>query len=100
MTDSIIDSIKSNGKVNINELSKKQVIALMNLWDTNFAKKENTYFTWMLKRCYKSTPWNENAPMLYIHSDENTVTTIPHAFFDMDEGDEEMVMRILNNKHE
>lgn len=93
----MIESIKSNGNVNINELSKKQVIALVSLWDTGFAKKENTSFTRMLKRCYKSTPWDENAPMFYIHSDEKTATTIPHAFFDMDEGEEEMVMRILNN---
>lgn len=93
----MIDSIKSNGRVNINELSKKQVIALVNLWSTDFAKEENDSFTMMLKRCYKSTPWHENAPMYYIHVDEKSATTILHAFFDMDEGEEEMVMKVLNN---
>lgn len=93
----MINSIKSNGNVNINELSKKQVIALVELWGTDFAKKENASFTEMLKRCYKSTPWHENARMFYIHTDEKTTTTINHAFYDMNEGEEAMVMRILNN---
>lgn len=93
----MIDSIKRNGNVNINELSKKQVIALVSFWDTDFVKKENTSFTGMLKRCYKSTPWHENARMFYIHSDEKTATTIHHAFCDMNESEEEMVMKILNS---
>lgn len=93
----MIDSIKSNGNVNINELSNKQVIALVSLWSTDFAKKENTSFTEMLKRCYKSTPWHENTRMFYIHSDEKTATTIHHAFNDMNESEEDMVLKALNN---
>lgn len=30
---------KENGNIDVNELSWKQIIALVNLWDTNDAKK-------------------------------------------------------------
>lgn len=91
----MIETIKKNGKLNINELSKKQVIALLNLWDTDYVKNENTSFSQMLTRCYKSTPWHENAPIIYIHADDKTVTTIKHAFYDLTEGEEEIILNAI-----
>lgn len=93
----MIETIKKNGKVNISELSIKQVIALLNLWDTNYAKNENTSFSQMLKRCYKTTPWHENSSIIYVHADEKTATTIRHAFYDMTEAEEEKVMSALKS---
>lgn len=91
----MINAIKKNGNININELSKKQIIALVNLWDSNSIKKENASFTEMLKRCYKSTPWHDSAPIFYIHADNQTASTLYHAFYDMNEGEEEMIMKAL-----
>lgn len=93
----LIDSVKSNGNISISELSKKQVIALVCFWYKGSIKRENSSFTEMLKRCYKSTPWHKNAPINYVHSDGKVVSTFDHAFYDMTEGEEEMIMKVLNN---
>lgn len=93
----MIESIRKQGQVSIDELSMKQVIALLCLWDTNFAKKENKSFTQMLTRCYKSTPWHKNAPVLYIHDDNKTVTDVPHAFRDLTEREELIIVNAIRN---
>lgn len=93
----LIDSVKSNGNISINELSKKQVIALVCFWYIDSIKRENSSFTRMLERCYKSTPWHKNAPINYIHADGKTVSTFAHAFYDMTEGEEDMIMKVLKN---
>lgn len=44
---------KENGNIDVNDLSWKQIIALLNMWDTDDAKRENASFTEMVERCYK-----------------------------------------------
>lgn len=39
---------KENGNIDVYELSWKQIIALLNMWNTNYAKRENTSFTEMV----------------------------------------------------
>ena len=83
-----------NEKININELSTKQLIALVNLWRTPSVSAANDSFTSMLKKCYKSSPWHENAPILYMpNKDSNTV--VNHAFCNMTELEEEEFMAAL-----
>ena len=91
----MIEEIKSYGNVNLAALSAKQIIALLNLWDTNYAKKENASFSQMLSRCYQSRPWHKNAPINYIHADNKVVTTIQHAFFDLYEDEERNIVKAL-----
>lgn len=38
-------TVKENGKIELNELSWKQLVALMNIWNTDYAKKENKSFS-------------------------------------------------------
>lgn len=45
MENILAKSVKANGNIDVNELSWKQVIALLNLWNSNFAKKENVSFS-------------------------------------------------------
>lgn len=94
----MMDFIKKEGKVNISELSAKQVIALLNLWNKNHVKVQNTSFSEMLGRCYKTTPWHENSPIVYVYPDESCTTVEHHAFYDMTEGEEEKVMSALKSK--
>ena len=37
-------TVKENGNIDLNELSWKQVVALLNAWDSSFARNENTSF--------------------------------------------------------
>lgn len=39
---------KENGNIDVNDLSWKQIIALLNMWDTDDAKRENASFTEMV----------------------------------------------------
>ena len=66
-------AVKENGNIDLNELSWKQLIALMNIWDTDYAKKENKSFSEMVKRCYKSRPWHENANIIYLPSNPQPI---------------------------
>lgn len=93
----MIEEIKKNGNINIQELSVKQLIALLNLWDANYAQQENNSFSSMVARCYKSSPWHVNSPILYIHSDNKTVTTVRHAFHNLYEYEEVKIIEVLKN---
>ncbi len=89
---------KENGSIDVNELSWKQIIALLNMWDTNDAKRENASFTEMLKRCYKSRPWHENANIIYLHRDNKKTTILPHACYNLDEAEEDMIFNLLKKQ--
>lgn len=89
------EQIKKQGLININELSKRQVVALINLWSWDFVKQQNSSFRDMLKKCYKSTPWHECSPILYLN--EESVLTLNHAFYDMTEAEEELVLNAMSN---
>lgn len=81
-------SVKENGNIELNELSWKQLIALMNIWHTNYAKKENISFSEMVKRCYKSRHWHENASIIYLHRNNMETTIVHHACYYLDEVEE------------
>ena len=61
----------------------------------NIIKKENYSFSDMLKKCYKSKPWHENADILYVNEKNNSALNIEHAFYDMNEGEENELLNIL-----
>ena len=84
-----------NEQININELSTKQLIALVNLWRTPSVSAANNSFTSMLKKCYKSTPWHENAPILYMPN-KDSMTVVNHAIYNMTELEEEQFMAALD----
>lgn len=92
------NTVKGNGNIDLNELSWKQIIALINIWDTDYAKKENVSFSEMVKRCYKSRPWHENANIIYLHRDSHKTTIIPHAFYNLDEAEEDMIFNLLKKQ--
>lgn len=91
-------AVKENGSIELNELSWKQLIALMNIWDTNYARKENVSFSEMVKRCYKSRPWHENANIIYLHKDNMRTTIVPHACYNLDEAEEKMVLELFKKQ--
>lgn len=91
-------TVKANGKIDLNELSWKQLIALMNIWDIDYAKKENVSFSEMVKRCYKSRPWHENANIIYLHKGNLRTTIIPHACYNLDEADEKIMFDLLKRQ--
>lgn len=90
--------VKENGNINVNELSWKQVVALLNAWDSSFARNENTSFSEMVKRCYKSRPWHENANIIYLHRDNKKTTILPHACYNLDEAEENMIFNLLKKQ--
>lgn len=89
---------KENGNIDVNELSWKQIIALVNLWDTNDVKRENASFTEMVKRCYKPRTWNENANIIYLHKGNMKTTLVAHACKDLREDEEELIFQLLKKK--
>ena len=89
---------KENGNIELEDLSWKQLIALMNIWDTDYAKKENKSFSEMVKRCYKSRPWNENAKIIYIHKDNLRTTIVSHACYYLDEAEENKMFDLLKRQ--
>lgn len=91
-------AVKENGNIDLNELSCKQLIALLNAWTSNYARKENVSFSEMVKRCYKPRSWNENANIIYLHKDNMQTTIIPNACYDLDEGEEEMMLDLLKKQ--
>ncbi len=92
----MIQSVKNQGKIHIKDLSHKQIITLVTMWAMPAIKKQVSSFTAMLDRCYKSSPWHKNAPILYINTDEKTVTTFTHALYDMTETEENAITQALN----
>lgn len=91
-------AVKSNGNIDVNELSWKQIIALLNMWDTNYARRENASFSEMVKRCYKPRTWHENANIIYLHKDNMKTTIIPHACKDLGEDEENLIFQLLKEK--
>lgn len=91
----MIEEVKKNGKVILNECSKQQIVTLLCMWDTNYAKAENNSFTQMLGRCYKSKPWHAYAPIIYLHKDGKATTVNKHVCRDLAEFEEEQVMQAL-----
>lgn len=91
-------TVKENGNIDLNELSWKQLVALINIWDTDYAKKENVSFSEMVKRCYKSRPWHENANIIYLHRDNMNITIIPHACYHLDEAEESTIFDLLKKQ--
>ena len=91
-------TVKANGNIDLNELSWKQVVALLGAWDSSFARNENTSFSEMVKRCYKSRPWHENANIIYLHRDNKKTTILPHACYNLDEAEENMIFNLLKKQ--
>lgn len=91
-------AVKENGNIDFNELSWKQIVALLNVWDTDYAKKENISFSEMVKRCYKSRPWHEDANIIYLHKDNLRTTIVPHACYNLDEAEEEIMLGLLKKQ--
>lgn len=91
-------TVKENGNINLNELSWKQVVALLNAWNSSFARNENTSFSEMVKRCYKSRPWHENANIIYLHRNNQKTTILPHACYNLDEAEEDMIFNLLKKQ--
>ena len=91
-------TVKENGNIDLNELSWKQIIALINIWDTDYAKKENISFSEMVKRCYKPRSWHENANIIYLHRDNKKTTILPHACYNLDEAEEDMIFNLLKKQ--
>lgn len=91
-------AVKENGNIDLKELSWKQLVALLNIWDTNYAKKENISFSEMVKRCYKSHPWHENANIIYLHRDNMSTTIIPHACYYLSEAEENVIRNLLKKQ--
>lgn len=67
-------------------------------WNTDFAKKENISFSEMVKRCYKSRPWHENANIIYLHKDNLRTTIVPHACYYLDEAEENKMFDLLKKQ--
>ena len=88
-------AVKANGNIELNELSWKQLIALMNIWDTDYAKKENKSFSEMVKRCYKPRTWHKNANIIYLHKNNMKTTLVPHACKDLREDEEDLIFQLL-----
>lgn len=89
---------KENGNIDVKELSWKQIIALLNMWNTSDAKRENVSFTEMVRRCYKPRTWNENANIVYLHEGNMKTTFLPHACKDLREDEEDFIFQLLKKK--
>ena len=91
-------------KVSLQALSFKQIVTLLTLWQDTRIKKENASFTEMVDRCHQSTPWHENAPIIYLHKPDGRpgygerTTSVEHAMSDLTEAEEDVLMDILRSK--
>ena len=90
--------VKENGSINVNDLSWKQILALLNMWDTDDAKRKNASLTEMVRRCYKPRTWNEKANIIYLQKDNMKTTVVPHACKDLEEDEEHLIFRLLKKK--
>ena len=88
-------TVKSNGNIDLNELSWKQLIALLNAWNSDFAKNENASFSEMVKRCYKPITWHEDANIIYLHKDNRRTTMISYTFCHFDEEEDKLIHDLL-----
>ena len=52
----------------------------------------------MVKRCYKSRPWHENANIIYLHKGNMKTTIVPHACYNLDEAEEEIMLGLLKKQ--
>lgn len=58
----------------------------------------------MVDRCYQSTPWHENAPIIYQHKPDEKAglgartTCVEHAFSNMTESEQEALMEVLRDQ--
>ena len=91
-------TVKANGNIELEDLSWKQLIALMNIWNTDYAKKENKSFSEMVKRCYKSRPWHENANIIYLHKDNLRTTIVSHACYYLNEAVENKMFDLFKRQ--
>ena len=89
------ETVKSNGNIDLNELSWKQLIALLNAWNSDFAKEENASFSEMVKRCYKPIHWHEDANIIYLHKDNRRTTIISYTFFHFNEAEDKLIHDLL-----
>ena len=92
------NTVKENGNIDLNDLSWKQIMALLNMWDTDDAKRENASFTEMVRLCYKPRTWNENANIIYLNKVNMKATVVPHACKDLEEDEEYLIFRLLKKK--
>ena len=92
------ETVKANGNIELEDLSWKQLIALMNIWNTDYAKKENKSFSEMMKRCYKSRPQHENANIIYLHKDNLRTTIVSHACYYLDEAEENKMFDLFKRQ--
>ena len=91
-------TVKSNGNIDLNELSWKQLIALLNAWNSDFAKNENASFSEMVKRCYKPITWHEDANIIYLHKDNRRTTIISYTFFHFAEAEDKLIHALLTKQ--
>lgn len=91
-------TVKENGNIDLNELSWKQLIALLSFWDSNFARKGDMPFSDIVKRCYKPRNWHENANIIYLHRDNMSTTIIPHACYHLNESEENTIRDLLKKQ--
>lgn len=89
---------KENGNIDVNDLSWKQIIALLNMWDADDAKRENASFTEMVERCYKPRTWHENANIIYLYKGNMKTTVVSHACKDLREDEEDLIFQLLKKK--
>lgn len=87
--------VTSDGNIDLNELSRKQLIALMSAWNSDFAKEENASFSEMVKRCYKPIHWHEDANIIYLHKDNRRTTIISYTFFHFNEAEDKLIHDLL-----
>ncbi len=52
----------------------------------------------MVKRCYKSRPWHENANIIYLHKDDTKITFAFNGCYDLDEGETELILNLLKKQ--
>lgn len=67
----MVEIVKEQGKIKLEDLSVKQIIGLLSFWSIPEIKENNSSFSDLLERCYKSTPWHENSEILYIKDEKN-----------------------------
>ena len=90
-------------KVCLQTLSFQQIVTLLTMWQDTAMKRENASFTEMVDRCYQSTPWHANAPIIYQHKPDGKgsrepITCVEHAMNDLTEHEEDVLMDILRCK--
>jgi hypothetical protein len=52
----------------------------------------------MVKRCYKPRTWHEDANIIYLHRNNQKTTILPHACYNLDEAEENMIFNLLKKQ--